>query len=493
MELAFLLTEKERRIKLNPLKYARQHPKQIEASKSDKPIRSLFWGNRVGKTEWGAQEMTKYVLGEHPTRKIILPIEAWCACPSYDQQKETTQKKLDLYIPHNRIVDITYVKKNTWGEVVLDNGSKINFKSYEQGREKFQGVGKRLIWFDEEPPHDIWEECFVRSEAGVPLDIIITMTPIKGMTWVYDELYLNTSNPDLFISTAGWNDNPYLTEKQKEQMARGLTPEALKVRREGKFVRRVGMVCPWWERSTHLADLTLDSNWQIGASLDFGFSKPAAFELIGADYDDNLNIFDGFYGVEMTTPTIGDKIIKKCQTNQIKELTIVADSAQAQDIQELNDYFGEQKANINVIGIKKQSGTNNENWDEYRARKMQEYGQVTNGKTKIKVSQNLTWFDEKLGKTVNWFVSEVESLKWDETLGPMGDKQQGARWDPKYANHAIDTFSYYLVDHIDKPERPNPKKPWEGKIPGTYIPPAEEEVEKDTGFFENRGDNYWDE
>lgn len=486
-----LLAVKEQRIRDNPLKYAKQHKKQIEASNDLHPIRSLFWGNRVGKTEWGAQELTRYALGEHPTRKIILPVEAWCACPSYDQQKETTQKKLEAYIPHKRVVDITYVKKNTWGEIVLDNGSKISFKSYEQGREKFQGVGKRIIWFDEEPPHDIWEECFVRTEAGVPLDIIMTMTPIKGMTWVYDELYLNTDNPDLFISTAGWDDNPYLSEKQKEQMARGLSPEALKVRKEGKFVRRVGMVCPWWDRATHLTETGLGTDWQIGAAMDFGFSNPCAFELIGADYDDNLNIFDGFYGTGLTTPTIGEKIIKLTQKHHIEELTVVADSAQAQDIQELNDYFGERKVNITVIGIKKQSGTSTENWDEYRARRMQEYGQKVNGKTKIKVSQSLTWFDEKEGKTLNWFVKEVENLKWDETLGPTGEKQQGGRWDSKYPNHAIDTFTYYLVDHIDKPERPNPKKPWEGKVPGTYIPPYEEEHDAETGFFKDRQDTYW--
>lgn len=181
LELALLLSEKQRRMGNDPLRYSQMSRKQQEATKASRPIRALFWGNRVGKTEWGAQEITRYLLGQHPYRSIDTPIEVWAACPSYDQQKETTQKKLEHYIPKNRIKDVTYVKKNTWGEIVLDNGSKINFKSYEQGREKFQGVGKRLIWFDEEPAHDIWEECFVRTEAGVPLDIILTMTPINGM------------------------------------------------------------------------------------------------------------------------------------------------------------------------------------------------------------------------------------------------------------------------------------------------------------------------
>lgn len=499
-----MLQEKERRIRENPLKYLKQHEKQYEASNVLKAIRALFWGNRVGKTEWGAQETSRYALGEtggevnvyrtqqdfivrsFKDRLVFPPIEIWCASPSYDAQKETTQKKLELYIPKKRIVDITYVKKNTWGEIVIDNGTKLNFKSYEQGREKFQGVGKRLIWFDEEPPHDIWEECFVRSEAGVPLDIILTMTAIKGMTWVYDDIYMDTDNPNLYVSTAGWNDNPWLEDVQKKQMASGLTPDALKVREEGKFVKRVGMVCPWWERSTHLQDITYDSNWAISGAIDFGFSNPACFELIGADYDDNLNIFDGFYSEGMTTPTIGQEIIKLKNDYKIKSLEIIADSAQAQDIQELNDYFGSIDANITVIGIKKVSGTDNENWDEYRARKMQEYGQVVDGKTKIRVSNKLTRIDPKEEKKVNWFVKEVELLKWDEKKGPTDEMQQGPRWDPRYPNHSIDTFSYYLVDHLEAPERPAKKKPWEGKIPGTYVPPAI--IEEETGWTTNQSE-----
>jgi phage terminase large subunit-like protein len=202
--LAKALAEKAKRIAKNPLKYAVQHDKQKEVSRVRKAIRALFWGNRVGKTEWGAQEVTRVLLGEH---EWIQPGEVWSFCPSFDEQKDTTQKKLLKYLPEHRITDRTWLRKGIIKELVIDAGhgrvSKITFKSYEQGREKAQGAGKVLIWFDEEPPKDIWEECFVRVEAGIKLHIILTMTAIKGMTWVYNEIYLNTSNSDLFVSEAG--------------------------------------------------------------------------------------------------------------------------------------------------------------------------------------------------------------------------------------------------------------------------------------------------
>jgi hypothetical protein len=43
---------------------------------------------------------------------------------------------------------------------------------------------------------------------------------LNGMTWVYNGVYLNTSNPDLFVSEAEQNDNPWLTEERKESMCR---------------------------------------------------------------------------------------------------------------------------------------------------------------------------------------------------------------------------------------------------------------------------------
>jgi len=113
-------------------------------------------------------------------------------------------------------------------ELVIDSGngreSKIAFKSYEQARGKAQGAGKVLIWFDEEPPKDIFDECSVRTEAGIALYMILTMTPVKGMTWVYNEIYLNTSNPDIFVSGASWEDNSWLLPEQQAQMRRRLPP-----------------------------------------------------------------------------------------------------------------------------------------------------------------------------------------------------------------------------------------------------------------------------
>lgn len=439
-----LMDEKERRFKENPLKYVIQHDKQKEASACRKAIRALFWGNRVGKTEWGAQEVAKVALGEH---EWIEPGEIWTFCPSFDEQKDTTQKKLLRYIPESKILDRTWLRKGILKELTIDAGngriSKITFKSYEQGREKAQGAGKVLIWYDEEPPKDIYEEGSVRQEAGQSLFIILTMTPIKGLTWVYNDIYLNTNNPDIFVSEAGWDDNPWLTEEQKDQMGRGLTKQALEVRKKGKFTKRTGLVCSWFGRTTHVVDIDKLPEGETYFGLDFGFSVPSAGLWVRIDREYNLWVFDGFYRKGLTTP--GIRQIINVKDKGLGMVRRVGDSAQASDIQQLKD------EGITIEGIKKVPGTSKESWDEYRARIMEQYGaiQEMTNKPKIFISNKLVDYDDD-GNPYNFLVKELENLSWEEVKTELGTGQKPI-WG-KQAKHAIDAFSYILA-YIDSPNQ----------------------------------------
>jgi len=423
------------------LKVKKQHKKQIEATKSDKSIRALFWGNRVGKTRWASQEIVRYAFGIHEHRDVKAPVEIWCACPSFDQQKDTTQKTLEELIPRHLIKDISWLRKGIWSEVLLENGSKLTFKSYEQGREKFQGVGKRLIWFDEEPPRDIWEECFVRREAGEDLDIILSMTPVKGMTWCYDELYLATDNPDIFISTAGWNDNPWLTEKQKDQMSRGLTEDALKVRRDGKFIRRVGLVCNWWNRDVHLQDIDYDSKWLVTRVVDFGWSRSKTCVLwIGRDSNDVHYVFDGIYQNELKDSDLARLIKEREQGYNM--VNRIADN-QPERIAVLKEY------DLDCRPIEKKA--TQEGWDEKRAEAMAAIGKVdvVTNKSRLVISTKLMEYDVDIGKKVNWFVNEIEGLRWQEKKVAGVHREMG-KWNKEAAKghhfDAIDCISYYAVE-----------------------------------------------
>ena len=107
----------------------------------------------------------------------------------------------------NGVIDYITVN-NIFGGV-----GKIGFKSCDQGREKFQGSSLDFVWFDEEPPEDIYDECLMRvlDRNG---DIFGTMTPLKGLTFIHDEIYLNVSNSkEIWCEFMEWADNPFLSEE----------------------------------------------------------------------------------------------------------------------------------------------------------------------------------------------------------------------------------------------------------------------------------------
>lgn len=443
-----LLAEKDRRRAADPLKYAERHPKQLQAHMAQQAIRALFWGNRVGKTEWGAMEVAEYATARHEHRDIKPPFQIWAACPSFDVQKDTTQPKLLRYLPESEIKSKTWIRKGILKEIELKNGVTIVFKSYEQGREKFQGAGVRLIWFDEEPPHDIWEECFVRVEAGQQLDVNLTMTAIKGMTWVYGEIYLATDNQDLFVSEAGWDDNPHLTETQKEQMSRGLSPHALKVRREGKFVKRVGLVCAWWERDKHIRHYdSLNKSWTWYEILDGGFSDPAAWLLLGVDNDNNVHVVNGYREEGLDT-----KRISEMRNARVGGLTITQGWIDNDDPRlkiELS------RLHMSLTPVEKKPGES-QSWDDTLARKLEEYGaiQAGTGKPRLFISDNLVRMNPKTGKDENWMVQEIENLVWLERISKQGEEIV-PKWDDhrRFGHHfdGMRALAYFLVSYM-KPE-----------------------------------------
>lgn len=464
-----LLEEKARRRKEQPLLYCQRHDKQIEAHEAMQAIRALFWGNRVGKTEWGAQEVAEYATGHHPHRELKLPFEIWAACPSFEVQEETTQPKLLRYLPPKEIERIDYLRGKIIKRITLKNGVKISFKSYDQGREKFQGAGKRLVWLDEEPPKDIWEEIFVRVEAGQQLDVILTMTAIKGMTWVYDDIYLATDNQDLFISEAGWDDNPWLTEEQKQQMSRGLSAQAIQVRRYGKFVKRVGLVCAWWERSKHLkhyvnsieqvkteADVLISPDWTWFEVIDPGFSDPAAWLLIGVDGDNNVHVVDGFREKQLESKDIVTRRNVKVGQRHIRSGWTDVDNKTRSD--ELI------RQGMHLQPVAKKQG-DSASWDEALAEKLAEYGTIQpgTGKPRLFISDELVRVSDKSGQLENWLVQEIENLVWLNIVKRDGE-QVIPRWDDhrKFGHHfdGVRALSYFLVSYM----QPVKKKPRREKI-----------------------------
>ena len=286
------------------------HEKQLLFHKSPKRNRWVFGGNRCGKTECGAVETVWLARGIHPYRPNKDGTFGWVVSVSYEVQRDVAQSKILHYLqpewiedvvmhegakgnPSSGIID-TLVIRNVFGGL-----SKIGFKSADQGREKFQGASLDYVWFDEEPPFDIYEECKMRvlDKKG---DLFGTMTPLKGLTWVYDEIYLNAGGSDeVFYVQMEWADNPFLDEKEIARLTASMSKESLEARRYGKFRAEGGLVYPEFDPDVHVIDpFDVPYEWQDVVSVDPGLKNPLSAHFYCRDGDGNVYVVAEHYAAE---------------------------------------------------------------------------------------------------------------------------------------------------------------------------------------------------
>ena len=94
-------------------------------------------------------------------------------------------------------------------------------------------------------------------------------------------------------------------------------------------------------------------------------------------------------------------------------------------------------AGIKIAGVEKAPKTTKENWDEYRARLLENLARIqeATGKPKIFISSKLTDLDEN-GNEFNFLVKELENLRWEEVKTELGIEQK-----PIWARFKISNWS----------------------------------------------------
>lgn len=300
-------------------KHGKVHKKQMAFHRCKKRNRWVFGGNRSGKTECGAVEVVFMACGIHPYRKNK-PTEGWVVSLSRQVQRDVAQKKILHYLPKSSIEKIVMV---SGGQGSAENGvidfivvksaaggfSKIGFKSCDQGREKFQGASLDYVWFDEEPPLDIYTECKMRvlDRCG---DIFGTMTPLKGLTWVYNTIYLNVNDDkEVWCEMMEWADNPYLSKKEIEALTKTLPADELESRRYGKFMQNGGLVYSEFDENVNVIDpFDIPKDWQDTISIDPGLHNPLSAHFYAVDYDGNVYVVAEHYEAGQTVEHHARKI-----------------------------------------------------------------------------------------------------------------------------------------------------------------------------------------
>ncbi len=285
----------------------KKHKKQLAFHRCKKRNRWVFGGNRSGKTECGAAETVWIARGNHPYRKNRENAFGWVVSLTSQVQRDVAQKKILHYLRPDWIADIVMTSgrrdspetgvidqilvKNVFGGI-----SVIGFKSCDQGRERFQGSSLDFVWFDEEPPEDVYEECRMRllDRRG---DMYGTMTPLKGLTFVYSEIFLNRShNSEVWYEFMEWADNPFLPKREISLLERTMDERTLQARRYGRFAASAGLVYPEFEESVHVIEpFDVPKEWQDCISIDPGLKNPLSAHWYAVDYDGNVYVVAEHY------------------------------------------------------------------------------------------------------------------------------------------------------------------------------------------------------
>jgi len=307
-------------------------------------------------------------------------------------------------------------------------------------------------------------------QAVVPTGRVIIETTANGYNFFkgfWDECVLGKRPfKPLFYKASDFYTQEVLTQK-KAELGRFFVQEYPNTSNEA-FIKATGLVYTDFDTSRHIVDLPDFKPVYYIRGLDRGYRNPTAVCWVAVDKDDTWYQTKELYEVELTNPPLARKLSEL--RGDIEPEYSTMDSAQASDIKDLAD-LGE-----DFVPVKKESGESTINYVRYKIQKFSE--RLRAGKYFVHPSCKHT-------------IEEFLAYRWKDR-STLSDSDTNQPEEPEKSNdHMMDALgdlnAMYFHDYIEKE-----KKPWEGKVPGTYIPPAQEEIDKETSFFEDRPDTDWD-
>lgn len=288
--------------------------------------RIFMAANRAGKSESGAFETTCHVTGLYPTwwegRKFEKPVSVIVAGESGKLVRDSIQYKLlgniteigSGMIPRDLIVD----KKPKSGipdaidTLMVSHAtgglSKIQFQSYDQGREAFQATERDLIWFDEEPPLSVYTEGLIRTMTTNGL-VMTTFTPLKGVSETVLTLQAKAEEGRASLITATWDDAPHLTEKDKEELLAALPIHQRDARSKGVPSLGSGAIYPIPESEIIVTPFQIPTHYHWCYGFDVGWNNTAAI-FIAYDRDYDTAYIVGEYKRGQVEPAVHAQAIK---------------------------------------------------------------------------------------------------------------------------------------------------------------------------------------
>jgi phage terminase large subunit-like protein len=271
----------------------------------------------------GAFEEAAHATGKYPIwwrgRRFDRPTASWVAGVTGESTRDTVQRALigdsgrgggalrrsDIATKvrgRSGLVDMLRVRHVSGGI------STIAFKSYEKGREKWQGATLDRVWFDEEPPYDIYIEGLTRTNATGGL-VALTMTPLLGMSELLRS-FLDNPSPDRHVTTMTIDDAFHYTDADRARIVAAYPAHEREARSRGIPTLGSGRIFPIEEAALAVDGFDIPRHWPQIGGIDFGWDHPTASVRLALDRDADCVYVTHAYRLREATPVLHAATLK---------------------------------------------------------------------------------------------------------------------------------------------------------------------------------------
>lgn len=411
------------------------HPKQLTFHSSTHKGRLFLGGNRSGKTTGGTVEAIYWLRGNHPYRSIPEPpIRSRAIAVDFKDGVERILKP-----EFQRWVPPSLLRNGSWSDsfnsytntLYLTNGSFLEFMSYEQDIEKFAGTSRHFVYYDEEPPKSIFNENRMRL-IDVDGSYWITMTPVLGMTWIYDDIYIpgiTGLNANILVVEVRMEENPHIHEEAIESAFDQMDAEEITARREGRFVQIGGTIFKSFSDSHVIPPPPMEYLRRLKwyASMDHGLNAPTAWMWHAVTPNGRVITFHEHYKAEWTIDKHANYVLARQREWQKSPEFYIGDPA----IKQRNAESG-----LSVQGIYAQHGV-------YIALANND---VTAGINKMNMYLNADppmWF---ISNDCIMLIKHMQRYRWDTyKSAKLRDENNPKEKPHKKDDHDIDACRYFFT------------------------------------------------
>jgi phage terminase large subunit-like protein len=289
--------------------------------------RLLVAGNQLGKTVAGSFEAAMHLTGLYPDwwegAVFDEPVTGWAASETSQGTRDTVQRLLlgpvgawgTGAIPADQILEIKRASHGVADAVetilvrhVTGGVSRVTLKTYDQGRERWQGETLDFVWFDEEPPEDIYIEGLTRTNATQGI-VWVTFTPLKGMSDVVRRFMID-KHVGTHVTTMTIYDAEHYTPAQRAGIIASYPAHEREARSMGVPTLGSGRIFPIADDLVMCDAIPIPAHWVQICGIDFGWDHPSAAVRLAWDRDSDVLYVTATHRQKEQTPVLFAATVK---------------------------------------------------------------------------------------------------------------------------------------------------------------------------------------